>query len=211
MQIQNGLPFVPRYATPQTSRKNPVSGNLASALTPGQQAELEAQERSIREHPPLKDPNNNVWGYPSPSMLLGDDYAAWKAQQPEETPPNEGGGLTEENLNYLRERYSGSLSWNEKMGVLEDLYKMGVLDKEQCEEAAGDETVIITGNINDPTWGGVVYLDYDPVECSQWAKAWEHIYLHSPAAGFQQLEDILTWAKAHSSLSQENGTVSISE
>lgn len=188
MQIQNNNRSFQYLGTAQSAQKSPASGGTFHAdLTPGQQAEQAAWERAQREHPPLRDPDA-VWGYSSPSMQMGDDYAAWKAQQPEGTPPDPEGGLTEENLSYLEERYSGSLSWNQKLGALEDLYKMGILDKDQCYEAVGDtlEWIILTPD--DPAG---TYIDR--CEISSWAKHWEGIYLHSPATGFERLEDILNW------------------
>lgn len=72
----------------------------------------------------------------SPYCQLMDSYDAWKAQQPPQDLPDSW-GPTEENLAYLKKHYTGDLTWEERVDALETMVQMGVITRDQRNDAMG--------------------------------------------------------------------------
>lgn len=126
---------------------------------------------------------------PSVYMQFMEDYRNWKAQQPETVLPDSQ-GWTEENLEFLRERYSGDLSAFEIYDALDTMQKMGMLSENGKLNAAGSGMVQldITKDIN-----VLVAGNFDANSTASWL----HGFDKAPMVGFHNLEDIMSWAKEY--------------
>ncbi len=75
--------------------------------------------------------------YTSPGAQLISDYEDWKKTQPPRELPGSK-GLTEENIAYLKENYSGTLSMFGKIDALDTMVEMGIItEREKLEAAMG--------------------------------------------------------------------------
>ena len=72
----------------------------------------------------------------SPYCQLMDSYREWKTRQPPQDLPDSW-GPTDENLAWLKEHYTGDLSWEERVDALETMVKLGVITQEQRNDALG--------------------------------------------------------------------------
>lgn len=139
--------------------------------------DIDLQRKKMRELPPGRMLD-------SVYMQFMDDYRAWKAGQPEAVLPDSQ-GWTEENLDFLRERYAGDLSAFEIYGALETMEKLGMLNEKGLRCAEG--TTMIRMEMK----AGFVETSADPDSRA----AWLHGFDQAPMTGFQSLEDILSWAR----------------
>ena len=77
----------------------------------------------------------------SPGAQLLWDYKDWKAAQPPRQLPSSK-GATQENIAYLKEHFSGSLSLFQKVDALDTMVEMGILtEKEMLEAVMGPITL----------------------------------------------------------------------
>lgn len=75
--------------------------------------------------------------YTSPGAQLISDYDDWKKTQPPRQLPGSK-GLTEENIAYLKENYSGSLTMFGKIDALDTMVEMGIItEREKLEAVMG--------------------------------------------------------------------------
>ncbi len=75
--------------------------------------------------------------YTSPGAQLISDYEDWKKTQPPRELPGSK-GLTEENIAYLKENYSGTLSMFGKIDALDTMVEMGIItEREKLEAVMG--------------------------------------------------------------------------
>lgn len=139
--------------------------------------DVERQRRKMRELPPGRMLD-------SVYMQFMDDYRAWKAGQPEAALPDSQ-GWTEENLDFLRERYAGDLSAFEIYDALETMEQLGMLSEKGLRCAEG--TTLIRMEMK----AGIVQTSVDPDSKA----AWLHGFDEAPMVGFRGLEDILSWAR----------------
>lgn len=139
--------------------------------------DIDLQRKKMRELPPGRTLD-------SVYMQFMDDYRAWKAEQPEAVLPD-AQGWTEENLDFLRERYAGDLSAFEIYDALETMEKLGMLSEKGLRCAEG--TTMIRMEMK----AGIVETSADPDSRA----AWLHGFDQAPMAGFRGLEDILSWAR----------------
>ena len=72
----------------------------------------------------------------SPYVQIWRDYKDWKSQQPERILPNSQ-GVTDENLAYLLENFTGELSVFQCIEVVDTMREMGIITNEQMNEALG--------------------------------------------------------------------------
>ena len=124
----------------------------------------------------------------SPYCQLMDSYAAWKAQQPPQDLPDSW-GPTEENLAYLKEHYSGDLSWEERVDALETMVKLGVITREQRNDALGGGLTAFK-----PAESRVipcVTVKNTPVLA--FGNNWDESLKDYIASGFRTAEDLFTW------------------
>ena len=130
----------------------------------------------------------------SPFLMMMEDYRKWAAQQPPRVLP-ESRGETEENLAWLRERYSGELSLFQRIEALETLRDMGIFSQEQYMDAMGIQLVRV-----DLTQGPTVKVEPGPVDwrslmVDQWLERCrqQQVLL----AESKTLEDLFAWLDAH--------------
>jgi len=180
----NGItPSQYRAAWRQSQAKSPAKNSFGSMLTDAQKAELAAMEKADRENPPL--PPNQHWLYESPWLQLWGTYCAWREEHPPQVLPDTQ-GLTDKNLAYLQERYAGPLSWNQRMEILETLENLGVINREDADNALGLESGFTAIDIKHPR---VIIGDRG----NYWTDQWERIYEDSPACKFDSFDDVLAW------------------
>lgn len=124
----------------------------------------------------------------SPYMRLSESYERWKAQMSGEDPLPDSKGLTEENLAYLREHYSGELGWEERMDALNTMQRMGILSSNQVQQACG-------GGMATMSFGAMqTTITMTPLQQSNpWETNWDVLFKGTPIAGFHTLDDILSW------------------
>lgn len=105
----------------------------------------------------------------SPVVRLGIEYDEWKEQREPQTLPDSK-GATEENIAYLKSRYSHSLSRFERIEALETMREMEIIDRRQFNIAVyGDPLDLIeakAGITMGPLEEGRGTADY-----SQWLNA----------------------------------------
>lgn len=125
----------------------------------------------------------------SPAVKLRLDYNKWKeTQPPQEDIPNPQGGPTEENLAYLRERYSGDLTMFRKMEALDTMYDMGIITREQQNYFYGiQEKIWTTGDL------GIRSSPLEEGFMSQEARLEQELYRLSPLAKSVTLDDLFSW------------------
>lgn len=119
-------------------------------------------------------------------MQFQEDYNAWRAQQPEPDLP-EAQGWTEENLAFLRERYSGDLSAFEAYDALETMRRMGAISQKEMNYASG--THMIAFDAKD--LGGFITSEVDPNSKEAWLGGFDK----APMVDFHSLADILSWVE----------------
>lgn len=168
------------------SRVSPHSGarGWQAAQEAGQTAafaeylDVDRQRQKMRELPPGQ-------GLSSVYMQFMEDYRAWKSRQPEAAPPDSQ-GWTEENLEFLAERFGGrDLSAFEIYDALETMWKQGILSRKALRCAEGNCLIAIDRK------GGICRTNADPDSTA----AWLHGFDEAPMTGFRTLDDILSWAR----------------
>ena len=164
---ESGLPFQTAAGT----------GRAGQAPAFAEYLDADLQRRKMRELPPDR-------GLSSVYMQFMDDYRAWKAGQPEAVLPDSR-GWTEENLDFLRERYAGDLSAYEIYDALETMEKLDLLSEKGMSCAVGGHDIRVELK------GGVRRADADPNSDAAWLRGFDE----APMVGFRGLEDILSWAK----------------
>ena len=126
----------------------------------------------------------------SPYLKLRMDYNRWKeAQPPQEDIPDPMGGPTEENMAYLRARYSGDLTMFYRMEALDTMSDMGIITREQYN---------FFYNLREMTWSaGTAEIRSGPLEegvgNSKMAHLEEELYRLSPLAKSLTLDDLFSW------------------
>ena len=84
----------------------------------------------------LQSSAGDVQNVADPEAQVWSDYQAWKSQQPPRKLPNSR-GLTEENLAYLRENFSGELSLFQRIEAADTMREMGIITEDQMMNALG--------------------------------------------------------------------------
>jgi len=141
----------------------------------------------------------------SPYIRLMEQYDRWKAQLPEQEAAAlpDSTGLTEDNIAYLKDRYSGELTWMEREDALDTMVKMGIINNQQKFSAHGGSLSSLAAGsfaIAGGTEPIEVNLDaeiqndfnrYDPLE-----RDWNVLFEDTPIVGFSTIDDILRWVKS---------------
>ncbi len=141
--------------------------------------DVDLQRQKMRELPPGRMLD-------SAYMQFRDDYRNWKAKQPETILPDSQ-GWTDENLEFLREHYTGDLSAFEIYDALETMQKMGILGEKGKRCAVGSCEVRM--NMKGGAYETNVNLNSKA--------AWLHGFDEAPMVGFHSLEDIMSWVKEY--------------
>lgn len=134
----------------------------------------------------------------SPYKRLSDSYDRWRIQiTGEQDPMPDSKGLTDENLSYLKEHYSGELGWEERMDVLSTMQSMGILTENQRLKACGAEWAIAKDTLKD-TSAARSAMNSQTLSVAHysnpWERRWDVLFEGTPIAGFRNLNDILSWA-----------------
>ena len=132
--------------------------------------------------------NGNFSVILSPMLRLSLDYNKWKEAQPPRDDLPDSQGLTEENIAYLRERYSGDLTMFRKMEALDTMFDMGILTREQRNFFYG---------VKEITWvAGQTEFREGPLEegfMNREAQLEQELYRLSPLAKSVTLDDLFSW------------------
>lgn len=132
---------------------------------------------------------------PSPYLRLMYAYDDWKIKQPPQELPDSR-GATEENLAYLKERYSGDLSWEERVDALETMAQLGVITEDQKFDALG----VCGGpsiNIND--WDEAKKILTGEMEKAMeeyrayGRGGWDACFQDRPIGTFKRADDLFVW------------------
>ena len=130
----------------------------------------------------------------SPYCQLMDSYREWKTRQPSQDLPDSW-GPTEENLVWLKEHYSGDLSWEERVDALETMEQLGVITHDQKYDALGSQTRTL--NIND--WDHTVKVIAEDMkkameEYSAYLNGgWDACVQDRPIGTFKTTDDLFAW------------------
>lgn len=189
MRISN---YVPNYQpAAQKQRAGSGSGSF------GQQLDAAANRREDRLE---IGPAEAVWQTPgtmepSPYLKLMYTYDDWKAQQPPQELPDSR-GATEENLAYLKERYSGDLSWVERVDALETMAQLGVITEDQKFDALG-----VCGGppVNINNWDEAKKILTEGMEKAVEEQraydrgGWDACFQDRPVGTFKTADDLFAW------------------
>lgn len=134
----------------------------------------------------------------SPYVRLMQQYDRWKAQLPEEEAAAlpDSTGLTEENIAYLRDRYSGELTWMEREDALNTMKQMGIINDQQKFSAhnSGGWVCLAVGSEAQREAEMEKLRQhvhrYDPLE-----RDWNVLLGDTLISGFRTIDDILSWVE----------------
>ncbi len=166
-----------------------ITSHASRASTFGQQLDIATSRRMDRcEFPKNRVCPDSEWEL-SPYVNLMAAYDEWKAQQPPQALPDSQ-GRTAENIAYLKERYSGRLSWVERVDMLNTMMDMGVITREQRNSAYGDDTVILTPDMTLAEMDAAreAHRKKDP-----WNQDWNVYFSEDPVNGFKTADDVFAW------------------
>ncbi len=104
------------------------------------------------------------------------EYGAWKETRQDKLAVPSKNGATEENIAYLNERYSGTLSTFEKMEALEAMRDMGMISQYQYMDALGTAQYLHVENLNTHQ-----VLTVSPLNSSSLPANWGKGAFHMPA------------------------------
>lgn len=130
----------------------------------------------------IKSVTGETGHWSSPGMQLIMDYDEWKQTQPPRQLPGSK-GMTEENIAYLKENYSGRLTMFGKIDALDTMVEMGILtEKEKMEAVMGPielvaiskEKIICTG----------------PVRAVKYMPEWDSFFTGAAIMQSDSLEDL---------------------
>ncbi len=74
--------------------------------------------------------------FTSPEGQLWSDYQDWKKEQPQRSLPDTK-GLTDENIAYLKEHFSGELNIFQRVDAYDTMAEMGIITKQEMFEVIG--------------------------------------------------------------------------
>lgn len=130
----------------------------------------------------------------SPLLQLRLDYDNWKKQQEPQVLP-ESQGRTEENMNYLARRYSGSLTMFQKIEALDTMFDMGILTVEQRNTFYGDLT-LKNFSAGQATIRSKAFAEAaDDAFSRAMAQQEIDLYRLSPLAKSETLKDLFAWTE----------------
>lgn len=132
-------------------------------------------------------------------------YDQWKERQPPQELPDPQ-AQTEEKIAYLKDHYSGELSWVERVDMLNTTMDMGLITREERNLAYGDDTVVLTPDMTpaEIEAAGAARLKKDP-----WNQDWNVYFSEDPVSGFKTADDVLTWRDRVLSGEAEDGSSSV--
>lgn len=130
----------------------------------------------------------------SPLLQLRLDYDNWKGQQEPQVLP-ESQGRTEENMNYLAQRYSGTLTMFQKIEALDTMFDMGILTAERRNSFYGNLT-LRNFSAGQATIRSEAFEEAaDDAFSRAMGQQETELYRLSPLARSETLEDLFAWAE----------------
>ena len=118
-------------------------------------------------------------------VKLMDRYRVWKAQQPPRELPDSH-GPTAENIAYLKEHYSGELSWEERVDALETMKQMGVITQDQRNAAMGGGLVCV--DLTKDDLGDVISANM-----RSFSQDLDTYFCKEPIGSFKTADDLFSW------------------
>ena len=134
----------------------------------------------------------------TPYVRLMEQYDRWKAQLPEEEAAAlpDSVGLTEENIAYLKDRYSGELTWMEREDALNTMKQMGIINDQQKFSAhnssKGGWVCLAVGN-EAQREAEMEKLRQHFHRHDSMERDWNVLLEDTPVSGFRTIDDILSW------------------
>ena len=122
---------------------------------------------------------------PSAYLTLMYSYDAWKEKQPPKDLPDSW-GPTEENLAFLKDHYSGDLSWEERVDALETMRQLGVISLGQMNKATGSEFLYLDATKVHVTLNG-------KVDERKFSDDWGTYFSKDPISAFKTADDLFSW------------------
>ena len=204
--------YIPRYSMPLERRTQTTGASKAA----GPEKAPEKEDFSSHFSGPddvivTRTPSGGTqYQMFSPGMRLEDQWERWRAQlggDPDADLPDST-GWTEENIAYLKERFSGELTWVERQDALETMRKLGMISGNQISISHGGgmctlkatqlgNGCYVASNTSDPGFQKMldkmkadVLNPKNPLE-----RDWNVLFQGDPIAGFLTIDDILNWAK----------------
>ncbi len=127
----------------------------------------------------------------SPYLKLLCSYDAWKAKQPPRDLPDSW-GPTEENLAFLKEHYSGDLSWEERVDALKTMRQLGVITEEQEDKAMGVKCT--RGTLEEIMPILKEQVKYAMKEDLAYLRGgWDACFQDRPIGSFKTADDLFSW------------------
>lgn len=129
----------------------------------------------------------------SPYVRLMEQYDRYRAQRTEQYDLPDSYGLTEENIAYLKERFSGELTWMEREEALDTLVQLGIISNVQRFTAHQDGFFSHVKGTYEEQQAELrrqrEHLDrHSPLE-----RDWNVLFEGTPIAKFNSIDDILNW------------------
>lgn len=168
--------------------KNRSTANVSSTAIFGQQLDVAARSRTdvYTSSSPSSFNSGMTHMELSDELKLLDAWDQWKAQQPPRELPDSY-GPTKENLAYLREHFSGDLSWEQRLDALNTAMDMGVITRDQRNDAMGWHLTQ-----EDPHKFAEAeyerYCSYGPQKAD-----WDTCFKGTIASGFKTSDDLFAW------------------
>lgn len=170
--------IMPRFPI-QSNRVNPASSFMPCSNTPSKTSTASVSDESTSSIPEFYA-----------------DYEKWKAAQDPQVLPDSK-GPTEENMAYLRDRYSGPLTMFQKMEAFDTMLEMGIITEAQHTRmcgTCGPNLVAWHLNPNDPDFYNVKALPLDTTIEGDWSNmVLEYFYKLTPLAKSEDLDDMFSW------------------
>ena len=128
---------------------------------------------------------------PSAYLTLMYSYDAWKEKQPPKDLPDSW-GPTEENLAFLKDHYSGDLSWEERVDALKTMRQLGVITEEQEDKAMGVKCT--RGTLEEIMPILKEQVKYAMKEDLAYLRGgWDACFQDRPIGSFKTADDLFSW------------------
>lgn len=132
-----------------------------------------------------------------PRLQIWSDYKTWKSEQPARELPDSQ-GITEENLAYLRENFSGDLSVFQRIEAIDTMREMGMIFKDQMMDTLGlGEFSLFTVNKN------ALIVACGPTDTARRLGDWNTFLTDCPLFQAEDLDDLLKRLDSHLHLHDE--------
>lgn len=133
-----------------------------------------------------------------PKFQIWSDYKEWKAQQPARKLPDSQ-GITEENLAYLKENFSGNLSIFQRIEAVDTMREMGMISEDQMMDTLGlGKLSLFTLDEN------ALIISCGPTDTARKLGDWNLYMRDCPLFQADDLDDLLKQLDTHLRLHKED-------